>query len=320
MSWDFSSIVIEASLEPLPLRLEKPSAESEIWVEIGFGNGDFLIHMARSHPKNVLVGMEVSLCCLEKAARKIQAENLPHVFLLYGDARFLLRRCFSGGSLDRIVMNFPCPWPKRRHAQRRVTNPAFCETLCWVLKEEGRFELTTDEAWYAEEVRRALASRSELIVIGPERNPRRDFQTKYERKWRAQGKDIFQVVAVRNALNTRISSDKEGEEPLHRELLNIRPTWDVVEKMKGMEGKTDRYCWVLGEAFTNREGVFILKALSVDEGFEQHFYLILAPTERGSLVKIDSVSHPFRTPGVKAVLNAVADFILSQQPVVAERD
>lgn len=320
MSWNFSSMVIEASLEPLPLRLEKPSKESEIWVEIGFGNGDSLIHMARSHPENVLVGMEVSLWCLEKAARKIRAENLSHVFLLYGDARFLLGRCFSNGSLDRIIMNFPCPWPKRRHAQRRVTNPAFCETLCRVLREEGRFELTTDEAWYAEEVRMALASRGELIVMGPERNPRRDFQTKYERKWKTQGKDIFQVVAIRNVLPIPIFSGKGGEEPLHRELLNVRPTWDMVEKMKGMEGKTDRYCWVLGEAFTNQEGVFILKALSVDEGFEQHFYLTLAPTERGSLVKVDSVSHPFRTPGVKAALNAVADFILSQQPVGAERD
>ena len=146
-------------LRPSPeCRLPEERPDAPRLIEIGFGNGDFLVHLAKKRPDALVFGVEMSHTCVEKALSRIRQQNLTNVRLLCGDARFLVRECFADNSVERIYMSFPCPWPKERHARRRVTSEGFSGSLASVLKIGGVFEMATDEGWYADEAAQILGA------------------------------------------------------------------------------------------------------------------------------------------------------------------
>ena len=111
MYWAFQDVVVDGARHPLPLSWVVPGGDGRLFVEIGFGNGEFLAHLGRAEPGATVVGIEVSQWCVTKAARRVQACGLTNVRLLWGDARHLIPLCFAPASLDRVILNFPCPWP-----------------------------------------------------------------------------------------------------------------------------------------------------------------------------------------------------------------
>ena len=158
-------------------------------VEIGFGNGDFLVHLAEKRGKDTLVlGLEVSAVCVLKAAKRLSSRNLTNSRVIMGDARFILENCVPKDSISTIYMNFPCPWPKNRHSSRRVTYGRFPGILSKVLKTGGEFRLVTDEEWYALEVKSNLSSHPSLDFVSLEIEPDLEMTTKYASKWKAMEK------------------------------------------------------------------------------------------------------------------------------------
>ncbi len=111
--------------------------EAPLVVEIGFGNGEFLAEEAANHPEFDYVGFELSLTCIEKAGRKFHAAGLGNVRVVRLDGRFGLRELFADESVREVIVNFPCPWPKARHAERRLVNEGFARTLAAVLEPGG---------------------------------------------------------------------------------------------------------------------------------------------------------------------------------------
>ena len=101
-------------------------------------------------------GSRVSLQCVMKAVRRIQRSCCPNARVLLGDARFILGYCFPPEWLHAVYMNFPCPWPKTRHAKRRVTYSGFSDVLAGSLATGGIFELVTDDGIYADDVSRII--------------------------------------------------------------------------------------------------------------------------------------------------------------------
>ena len=138
MYWNFSGIVAG------PGEAGFGENSGRILVEIGFGNGEYLRHFAASRPDSLAVGIEVSQWCISKAARRVLASGLKNVRILCGDARHLLKYAFEPSSIGEIFMNFPCPWPKRRHAERRVARGEFASLLASRLSPGGTFTLATD--------------------------------------------------------------------------------------------------------------------------------------------------------------------------------
>ena len=112
-------------------------------LEIGFGNGEYTVKHARRAPDVLLWGIELSPACVLRCARR--AAGLNNLRLIRTDARRMMKELFRDEALDRVYMNFPCPWPKRRHAHRRVTARDFTDSLAAVLRLGGVFELLTDD-------------------------------------------------------------------------------------------------------------------------------------------------------------------------------
>ena len=179
MWWNLNEVIV-ARNGGLPIDWAALSPTGKVIVEIGFGNGEFLEFLGRSNPGKLVVGVEVSQWCAAKGARRVLAAGLANVRIMHGDARFLLRRCFAPESVEKVYMNFPCPWPKARHAQRRVTVPAFAGLINYLLVPGGSFELATDVDWYAEETAEVFSTCAAFRAGAVVKNPERPYVTKYE--------------------------------------------------------------------------------------------------------------------------------------------
>lgn len=167
-------------------------------VEIGVGKGTFLTELAARHPNVNYVGLEAQQGVLYFAARKAAEQALPHVRLLVFDAA-RLTELFAPGEVDRIYLNFSDPWPKKRHAKRRLTSETFLIRYQAVLKPGGEIHFKTDnaglfaysfktmtrEGWQLSRVTH------DLHALGEPDN----IMTEYERKFSARGAKIGRLIA-----------------------------------------------------------------------------------------------------------------------------
>ena len=167
-------------------------------VEIGVGKGDFLTELAARHPEVNYVGLEAQQGVLYFAARKAAARALSNVRLLVFDAVHLTE-LFTPGEVDRIYLNFSDPWPKARHAKRRLTSPLFLARYRAVLKSDGELHFKTDNMGLFDYSLETMAAQGwhlsdvthDLHALGEADN----IMTEYERKFSARGAKIGRLVA-----------------------------------------------------------------------------------------------------------------------------
>ena len=272
-------------------------------LEIGFGNGEFTVQYAQAHPEIMLYGVEISGACVLKCARR--AAGLQNLRIINTDARYMLRELFSDESLERIYMQFPCPWSKTSDAHRRVTAKDFADGLAAVLRVGGVFEMLTDDEPYSLEVKNVLGNHEALELTGYEVNPKRPITTKYERKWLDEGKDIYRVLFTKTkafTIGRRISED------MHIKIRNKAGSQEL-ESLRNVEGKDDAHkaFWKFGRYFSEAdEDTFLLETLTSDDEFRQDFYIMVLPRDGGSLLRLDKTAKAFLTPAVRAALSDAA--------------
>lgn len=114
-----------------------------IHIEIGMGKGQFIMELARRNPTINYIGVERQESVLFRAAEKLEAEPLPNIVLLLYDAGSI-EELFEKGEVDRIYLNFSDPWPKERHAKRRLTSGEFLARYALFLADDGQIEFKTD--------------------------------------------------------------------------------------------------------------------------------------------------------------------------------
>ena len=167
-------------------------------VEIGVGKGDFLTELAARNPNVNYVGLEAQQGVLYFAARKAAARQLSNVRLLVFDAAHLTE-LFAPAEVDRIYLNFSDPWPKKRHAKRRLTSELFLERYRAVLKEGGELHFKTDNMGLFDYSLETMAAEGwqlsrvthDLHALGEADN----IMTEYERKFSVRGAKIGRLVA-----------------------------------------------------------------------------------------------------------------------------
>jgi len=164
-------------------------------LEIGFGAGEHLAGQAAARPDHGFIGCEPFLNGVVGALNHIRDDRLDNVRLHMGDALDVIER-LPDASLERVYLLHPDPWPKARHAKRRMVNDGPLDLIAAKLKPGGEFRLGTDDPTYC---------RWSLMVM----NRRRDFEwlahnaadfltrpadwpeTRYERKARRQGHEVW---------------------------------------------------------------------------------------------------------------------------------
>jgi tRNA (guanine-N7-)-methyltransferase len=167
------------------------STPARLVVDVGFGRGEFLMDLAQSEPDAGLLGIEVSFKRLLKMARRLARTELRNVRLVGCTAERVVGELLPEGSVSCFWINFPDPWPKKRHHRRRLIDSKFVRDLASRLRPGGELNIATDHLEYAEVVSAALEEEPSLEnLYAPEpfrlEVPGRP-QTAYEIEWRAQG-------------------------------------------------------------------------------------------------------------------------------------
>ena len=169
-----------------------------ICLDIGFGNGESLIHIARMHPEINFIGMEVHSPGVGHLLLKIEEYDLQNIKIYQYDGVEILKNCFKENSIDAIHIYFPDPWHKKRHNKRRLIQQPFVRSLLPKLKNNARIHIATDWQEYALHIQEVFSEFAEFKNIEennaftqkPEWRP----ITKFERRGIKLGHDSYDLV------------------------------------------------------------------------------------------------------------------------------
>ena len=167
-------------------------------LEIGFGNGDALCHMALADPGADFIGIEVHRPGIGSALLKLEHNEVSNVRVACADAAELIETQIPPGSLAGVRLYFPDPWPKKRHHKRRIVQDAFVAHVHAALTPGGLFHLATDWAPYAEHMLETLSHHCGFRnQAGPghfSKRPDWRPQTRFERRGLRLGHQVFDLL------------------------------------------------------------------------------------------------------------------------------
>ena len=175
----------------------KPEAAA-LWVEVGCGKGKFTAETAAANPDVLMIAVERCREAMVVAMEKAQAMGLKNVWFIDMDVANM-EECFEKGEIDRLFINFPDPWPRKKNAKRRLTHRGFLDKYCRVVKCGGEFHYKTDNAPLFEfsveefaacglEVKNLTRNLHENGIVG--------ITTGYEEKFHALGTPINRCEVV----------------------------------------------------------------------------------------------------------------------------
>lgn len=168
-------------------------------LEIGSGTGESTAALAAAHPELDHVAVEVFEPGLAQLLMRMDELGLANLALLRGDAVALLRDAVPEASLAGIRIFFPDPWPKRRHRKRRLVQPDFVALAASRLRPGGFLHLATDWADYADQMLAVVRAEPALEGAAAAFTPRPSWrpETKFERRARAEGRDVRELLLRR---------------------------------------------------------------------------------------------------------------------------
>lgn len=195
------------------LVIHEPEKQKGIWqqlfensnpihIEIGMGKGRFIYEMAKEHPDINYVGIEKYSSVLLRAVQKMEEEPLPNLRFIRMDAEEITE-VFAKDEVDRIYLNFSDPWPKDRHAKRRLPSREFLARYDSFLKRDGQLQFKTDNrglfdfaveelpfaGWKIDNITYDLHHDEEMM--------KGNIMTEYEEKFSSMGNPIYKYIISR---------------------------------------------------------------------------------------------------------------------------
>lgn len=169
-------------------------------LEIGFGMGETTAEIAKAHPGNDYLGIEVHSPGVGSLLNHIEQHELTNIRIIQHDAVAVLQHMLPAGCLDGIHIFFPDPWPKARHHKRRLIQPAFISRLCAHLKPGGYIHAATDWEDYAVQMLHVMSAEPQLRNTAADYAPRPDYRplTKFERRGLNLGHAVRDLIFLRN--------------------------------------------------------------------------------------------------------------------------
>ena len=191
----------------------KPDATA-LWVEVGCGKGKFTAETAEANPDVLLIAVERCREAMVVAMEKAQKMGLKNVYYIDMDVE-KIEEIFAGSEIDRLFINFPDPWPRKKNAKRRLTYRTFLDKYCRVIKEGGEIHYKTDNAPLFEfsveefalcglEVKNLTRNLHENGIVG--------IMTGYEEKFHALGTPINRCEVVCKPFRLNVECEIRNEE------------------------------------------------------------------------------------------------------------
>ena len=200
-SWELSRMLYEGLMIEEEVEESLGDDDHELCLEIGCGKGKFMCDMAQEYPDRMIIGIEGQESVIVRAAEKIRDAGLWNTYLVSSYVRDI-RDYFEDGELDRIFLNFSDPWPKARHARRRLTCRENLEGYMDVLKDGGFIEFKTDNDDlfdFTLEETEAMGYNIDIITrdLAESGLEAEEIRTEYEEKFMKKGIKIKYVRLVK---------------------------------------------------------------------------------------------------------------------------
>jgi tRNA (guanine-N7-)-methyltransferase len=176
------------------------TAQSPI-IEVGFGNARYLAHLATSNPKSNIIGLEISNHGLDYAASRLDRSAINNTRLIRARAYMFFWLVCPSASVKSIHINFPDPWPKAGHSERRLVNEKFLKLLSARIERGGLINIATDDEDYALSMTsNFLESRYFEEASASQNRQKARVRTKYELKAITDGRQCHYLCWRRNEL------------------------------------------------------------------------------------------------------------------------
>jgi len=284
--------------------------EAPLVLEVGFGDGRYLEHLQEAHPDWNLLGAEVSLGSVWRAFRRMKRCGAANVRLYKGSGRFIVRDVVPESGLRRVYVNFPDPWPRKKHHKNRLLQVPLFRILSSRLEPGGDLLLTTDHPeYFAFSVEQGKASGCFDVEEGTP--PPATLRTKYAMKWLEQDKPIYHA---RFTVKTAVDAPEPRNTiiPMQHAILDGKLS-DVGSFEKQVRPFSGGHAIIL-EAYRDLGGDGLLfKAVSEEADLRQELIVQAWPHEDGGvLVSLQPFGNPMTTKGVRESVMAVADWLVSQ--------
>jgi tRNA (guanine-N7-)-methyltransferase len=297
-------------------------ADRPLILEIGFGRGAFLFHLAQQNSDANVIGLEISNRCLVKAEQRLLREQTANLRVIRSRAETALSHLFQPSTLAQVFINFPDPWFKSDHARRRLLQRDTVDVLVSRLQPNGDLYLATDILAYAEMSAELLADTpglenqfaSHWVNAMPGR-----VVTKYEAKARAEGRTCCYFHYRRNTLPA-------PDVPVIKEATMPHVVFYSPLSLEEMRQRFEPFHHSEGNIHVGYSAVFqgehtLLFEIHVPEPtIEQHAALLL--TQRRSpagqyTLQLSSLGHARPTEGMHVAVTALGNWLLSLHPDAA---
>lgn len=293
-------------------------ANRPLIVEIGFGYGQMLFHLAQQFPHANIIGVEVAVRPLETVERRLVREGVANVRVLYGYAETFLYHLVGPASLAQVHVNFPDPWFKSGHAHRRVMKRLTVDAVASRLVPGGTFYLATDIDAYAEMSHELLAATPGL---------RNSFETpwaasidnrvttKYEAKALREGRTNKYFAYERTpAPGPAVPLIREAPMPniVFKTQTPLAPLADGFTKVSASFHDADIHVSIIN--VYRSDNALLFETYVKEPTLDQHVGFLVVPREDGSgehTLKLASFGHPRPTEGMHRAA-AVIDRVLQQ--------
>lgn len=167
---------------------ERPGAPVEL--DLGCGDGRFLLAMACAYPERNFLGVERLLGRVRKVCRRASRLGIRNVRVMRLETSYVVKWLLPQGAFTRIHLLFPDPWPKKKHEERRLVTAEFARAASGLLVPGGEFLFKSDHPAYFAEAAATLRQVPEFLPEVWSKETFRYFETDFERRWKSEGKPI----------------------------------------------------------------------------------------------------------------------------------
>jgi tRNA (guanine-N7-)-methyltransferase len=167
-------------------------------IDLGCGDGGFLLEMARRHPERDFVGVERLLGRVRKVCRKITRAGLDNAQVLRLDSKYVIEWLLPPACVSRLHVMCPDPWPKLRHHRRRLIQDDFLRAVCRVLRTDGEFLFMTDHEEYHQWAQEKIAHSGLFEALPWQEDTFFHAKTDFQLQWEAEGKSMHRQRYRRN--------------------------------------------------------------------------------------------------------------------------
>lgn len=326
------AICSEALILPLDVLPVRPNWDelfgrrAPLELEIGIGNGEFLVHLAERHPGRNFIGVEIANKFLRKARNRVREAQVTNVRLVYGEGGWCLSKLFAPKTLHAVYINFPDPWEKPKQRHRRMVNDAFARLVASRLVTNGVFTFVTDSEDYARQTQRSFRQINAMSpTVGDDgitSDLRGYFPTKYYRKWRWLNRKIF-LVQFAKVAEYELEPWVEDYYPLafmeasmpmpHVALAGEVSDWVSIAKRipTGVLLQQPLLIVKLQDVFIECNGNGVLLSVLLVEGNGQQRFFVHAVSRNGeTLVSIHEANRPDVTKGLQLTVGLIAQLIM----------